>query len=75
MCTGVEKEVFVACMMARRRCPPGALGFVWIETQLLCPGMSPRDLHGSERTFLVEKATHMAFGPSLPLPESHQDRN
>lgn len=33
MCTGVEKEVFVAREVARRRRPPGTPSFVWMETQ------------------------------------------
>lgn len=40
--------------------PPGALNFALMEIQILYPKTPPKSLHGSQRTFLVEKVTHMA---------------
>lgn len=59
-------ERCIYCMLKEETGPPGTPSFTLVETQILCLETPPKSLHGSQRTFLVEKITHMALCPQLP---------
>lgn len=62
-CTGVEREVVMA-RCGKKTGPPGALSLFWMGIQIPCLEIPPKDLHGSQKTLLVEKVTHVALYPS-----------